>query len=115
MADKSKPEVWTRERCYVREIINDDTWPSFSLARCRVEPGITTELHALTLLEFYVVEQGHGCMRVGDEAPFDVAPGDTVTILQHMPQNITNTGDSDLVFLCLCTPRFLQDLYTCLE
>ena len=115
MADKSKPEVWTTERCFISEIINDDAWPTFSLARCRVEPGVTTQLHALSVLEFYVVEQGRGSMRVGDEPPFDIGPGDTVTIPQHTAQSVANTGDSDLVFLCLCTPRFLQDCYTSLE
>lgn len=115
MADKSKPEVWTRERCYISEIVNDDDWPAFSLARCRVEPGVTTELHALSVLEFYVVERGHGRMRVGDDAAFDIGPGDTVTIPQDAPQSVANTGNTDLVFLCLCTPRFLQHCYTSLE
>ena len=115
MADKSKPEVWTSERCFISEIINDDAWPAFSLARCRVEPGITTQLHTLSVLEFYVVERGRGCMRVGDDAPFDIGPGDTVTIPQDAAQSVANTGDTDLVFLCLCTPRFLQDCYTSLE
>ena len=115
MADKSKPEVWTSERCFISEIINDDAWPAFSLARCRVEPGVTTELHALDVTEFYVIERGQGRMCLGDKEPFDVGPGDTVTIAQHEPQRITNTGTDDLVFLCVCTPRFLQDGYTSLE
>lgn len=112
MADKSKPEVWTTERCFISEIVNDDTWPAFSLARCRVEPGVTTERHALAVLEFYVVEQGQGRMRLGDDPAFDIGPGDTVTIPQHTPQCVANTGETDLVFLCLCSPRFLQDCYT---
>lgn len=115
MADKSKPEAWSSERCFISEIINDDAWPSFSLARCRVEPGVTTQLHALSVLELYVVERGRGSMRVGDAAPFDIGPGDTVAISQHAAQNVSNTGDTDLVFFCLCTPRFSQDCYTSLE
>ena len=115
MADKSKPEIWTSERCFISELLNDDTWPGFSLARCRVKPGVTTELHALSVLEFYVVERGHGRMRLGDDPDFDIGPGDTVTIPQHTPQSVANTGETDLVFLCLCTPRFSQDCYTSLE
>lgn len=115
MADKSKPEVWTSERCFISEIINDDAWPAFSLARCRVEPGVTTELHALSVLEFYVIERGSGRMRLGDDSPFDIGPGDSVTIPRDTPQCVTNAGDVDLVFLCLCTPRFLQHCYTSLE
>ena len=30
-------------------------------------------------------------------------------------QSVANTGDTDLVFLCLCTPRFSLDCYTSLE
>ena len=115
MADKSKPEAWTSERCFITELVNDAAWAAFSLARCRVEPGVTTELHTLSVLEFYIIEHGQGRMRVGDEPPFDVGPGDTVTIPQQAPQRIANTGNDDLVFLCLCTPRFLPDCYTSLE
>ena len=115
MAGKAKPEVWTSERCFISEIVNDERWPEFSLARCRVEPGVTTELHALSVHEVYVIEHGCGLMYVGDEPPFPVAAGDTVTISQQTPQRIANTGNDDLVFLCLCTPRFSSDCYTSLE
>jgi mannose-6-phosphate isomerase-like protein (cupin superfamily) len=112
---KAKPEVWTSERCFIAEIVNDEHWPEFSLARCRVEPGVTTALHALSVHEFYVVEDGTGLMYVGDAPPFPVAAGDTVTISQHVSQRIRNTGSDDLVFLCVCTPRFSPDCYTSLE
>ena len=115
MAGKAKPEVWTSERCFISELLNDPGWPELSLARCRVEPGVTTELHALDVTEVYVIEHGQGRMCLGDEEPFDVGPGDAVTITQHEAQQITNTGTDDLVFLCVCTPRFLQDSYTSLE
>ena len=115
MAGKAKPEVWTRERCFISELLNDADWPELSLARCRVEAGVTTELHALDVTEFYVIERGHGRMQLGDAEPFAVGPGDAVTISQHEPQRITNTGTGDLLFLCVCTPRFLQDSYTSLE
>ena len=115
MVDKAKPEVWTDERCYIKELVNEPDWPEFSLARCRVEPGITTQLHALTVHEVYLVRDGTGLMYLGDEEPFAVGPGDTVTIPKRVPQRITNTGDGDLVFECLCSPRFWQECYTSLE
>jgi mannose-6-phosphate isomerase-like protein (cupin superfamily) len=115
MFSKAKPEVWTDERCYIAEFVNDASWPEFSLARCRVEPGVTTQRHALSVNEFYLVRQGSGLMYLGDEPPVEVGPGDTVTIPKHVAQRISNTGDSDLVFDCLCTPRFLRKCYTSLE
>lgn len=115
MAGKSKPETWTSERCFVAEILNDAAWPELSIARCRVEPGITTQLHALSVHEVYVIESGHGSMHLGDADPFDVGPGDVVTIPKQSAQSIANTGTKDLVFLCVCTPRFVPDCYTSLE
>jgi mannose-6-phosphate isomerase-like protein (cupin superfamily) len=115
MNGKAKPEQWTSERCFITELINDVHWPDVSLARCRVEPGVTTQLHKLSVHEVYVIEKGNGLMSVGDSAPFIIGPGDTVSISKHTPQCVQNTGDGDLVFLCVCTPRFSHKCYTSLE
>ena len=115
MTQKAKPEIWTGERCYITELVNDETWPEFSIARTRVEPGATTQLHELSVHEIYVIESGTGLMTVGDDAPFPVGPGEIVTISQHVSQCIENTGTGDLLFLCVCTPKFSQDYYTSLE
>ena len=115
MPNAAKPEVYTRERCYVRELVNSTDWPEVSIARCRVEPGVTTELHAVSVDEWYVIEQGAGLMTVGDQDPFDVGPGSVVAIPHRTPQRIKNRGNDDLVFLCVCTPRFSQDCYNSLE
>ena len=115
MTNKSKPERWTTERCWISELVNDAAWPEFSLARCRVEPGVTTELHALSVHEVYVLEQGRGLMHIDDGQPFAVGPGDAVTIPKHAAQRIRNTGSADLLFLCVCAPRFSQECYTSLE
>ena len=115
MSPEPKPEVWTEERCYVTEILNDGNWPEVSIARCRVTSGVTTQRHALAVHEVYLIERGSGLVRVGDEAPREVTPGATVSIPKHVPQCITNTGREDLVFTCVCTPKFSQDCYTSLE
>ena len=112
---KSGLEVWTTERCYITELLNSDSQPEVSIARTRVEPGVTTQLHQLSVFEWYVIESGQGLMQVGDETPVSVGPGDTIAIPKHAAQQITNTGQEDLIFLCVCTPRFLQDCYTSLE
>lgn len=115
MTAKPKPEVYTGERCYVRELVNEADWPEVSVADCRVEPGVTTQLHALGVHEVYLVRSGEGRMRRGDAAPFDVGPGDVITIGKGTAQSIENRGAGDLVFACICAPRFLQDCYTSLE
>ena len=113
--DKAATEIWTSERCFITELLNTPDQPDVSLARTRVEPGVTTQLHALSVSEWYVIEAGQGRMRVADDEPFDVGPGAAVTIPKHAPQQITNTGKTDLLFLCICAPRFSQECYTSLE
>ncbi len=117
MPEHPKPpvEFWTAERCYISEILNDERCPDVSVARCRVEPGVTTELHALTVLEWYIIEAGRGRMRIGTEPVFDVAPGDAFPIPADCAQQITNTGDTDLLFFCVCVPRFTHVCYSSLE
>lgn len=108
-------EFWTGERCWITELLNHDRYPEVSVARTRVEPGVTTELHSLSVSEWYLIESGRGVMFVGDNPPRDVAVGDVVTIPKHVTQKIQNCGDLDLVFLCICAPRFSQKSYTSLE
>lgn len=99
-------EFATGERCHITELVNHPSLPAFSLARARVEPGVTTQLHALAVREVYVVLSGHGEMAGGTGQRFTIGPGDAVDIPAGSPQQVTNTGGEDLVFLCLCHPRF---------
>lgn len=108
-------EFATRERCHVTELVNDARAPELSLARCRVEPGVTTELHALSVDEVYVITKGSGAMEVGGGEPFAVVPGNAVRIPAGVAQRIRNTGDTDLVFECVCTPRFTPAAYRPLD
>jgi mannose-6-phosphate isomerase-like protein (cupin superfamily) len=108
-------EVLTRERCYIREILNDPRVPQWSLAECRVKTGVTTELHRLAVDEWYVIVEGQGLVEVDRRAPVAVGPGDTVVIPKGAPQRITNSGQRDLRFHCLCMPRFTTACYEALE
>ncbi|MGB5246295.1 MAG: cupin domain-containing protein [Woeseia sp.] len=113
-ASKS-PEVLTGERCHIREQLNDARVPAVSVARTRVEPGVTTELHRLAVDEYYLIAAGEGLMRVGEQAPFPIGPGDSVMIPAGTAQQISNTGREDLVFQCVCLPRFTPECYESLE
>ena len=117
MTNKAKPdaEFLTRERCYITELVNTDTQAEVSIARARVQAGVTTELHSLSVHEWYVVESGEGLMTVENAAEVHVRPGDVVAIPKNCFQKISNTGKTDLIFLCICVPRFVPDNYTPLE
>ena len=108
-------EHYTRERCFIRELVNEAARPGASLAHCRVAPGVLTERHALSVDEWYVILSGRGEMHIADAAPFEVTGGDTVAIPAGAAQQIRNTGDDDLCFHCLCMPRFTPGCYTSLE
>lgn len=106
---------YTEERCYITELLNSPACAAVSLARCRVLPGVTTQLHRLPVAERYVVESGRGIMQLGQDPGFDIAPGDSVLIPPGCPQRVRNPDDEDLVFLCICTPRFEPAQYENLE
>lgn len=105
------PEFGTGERCFIVEELNDPACPEASLARARVAPGVTTRNHLLRgTVECYVIREGTGRVEIGGEIR-DVGPGARVVIPADTPQRITNTGESDLVFHCLCVPRFMPANY----
>ncbi|MEL6869739.1 MAG: cupin domain-containing protein [Pseudomonadota bacterium] len=108
-------EFWTDERCFITELINATSHPGASLARCRVTPGTLTQKHALDVDEWYVLLSGEGQIFVGGAPGYAVTGGDTVHIPRGQAQQIRNTGTVDLVFECLCMPRFTADAYRNLE
>jgi len=105
----------TPERCFILESWNDESDPSVSISRARVTPGVTTQLHSLDVDEWYVIVSGQGEMEVGDAQSRGVRPGDVVVIPAGTPQRITNAGEEDLVFYCVCSPRFRPETYRSLE
>ena len=112
---RADEELWTSERCFIREQLNDPAVAEVSLARTRVEPGMTTELHRLAVKEWYVISHGVGLMEVGDQSPFEIGPGDVVVIPENTSQRVSNAGNEDLVFQCICIPRFTPECYESLE
>jgi len=98
-------EVWSEERCFIVETWNHTSDPDLSLARARVPPGITTAKHRLAVDERYLIEKGWGRVEV-DGIETEVRPGDVILIPRGATQCIRNLGDEDLIFLCVCTPRF---------
>jgi mannose-6-phosphate isomerase-like protein (cupin superfamily) len=108
-------EFWTDERCFITELHNSEASPEASLALARVEPGVTTQLHALEgVTERYIVRKGSGLLEV-DGAAQPMKVGDQFIIPAGAAQRIANTGPGDLEFYCLCTPRFFPQSYRNLE
>jgi mannose-6-phosphate isomerase-like protein (cupin superfamily) len=109
-------EFYTPEQCYIVELSNTPEDPEVSIARARVEPGVTTRWHrVLGTAERYVILEGKGIVEVGTLAPQEVATGDVVLIPPSCAQRISNTGGKDLIFLAICSPRFRAEAYEDLE
>lgn len=99
-------EYYTDERCYIIEIINTPENPDFSIARARVNPGVTTAPHALQgTEEIYQITEGEG-VAIIDGIEYDMVKGDCIVIPPDVSQQIRNVGDGDLIFMCTCFPRF---------
>lgn len=77
----------------------------FSLAEARVEPGSGTLAHRLRSSEVYYLLEGEGEMRIDGEKRA-VRAGQAVVIPPGCVQSITNTGNRELVFLCLVDPAW---------
>jgi mannose-6-phosphate isomerase-like protein (cupin superfamily) len=109
-------EYFSEERCHILELSNSEANHDMSLARARVEAGVRTKLHRVVgTTERYVMLEGTGRLYIEGIEGQKVGPGDVVTIPPGMPQAIENTGSCDLVFLCICTPRFQWINYESLE
>jgi len=113
--DRSK-EFYISERCYITELSNRPDDPDASIARARVEPGVTTRWHRLKgTAERYYIVTGRGRVEIGNHPPQEVGAGDIVLIPPMCRQRITNIGSQDLVFLAICTPGFSDDVYEDIE
>ena len=109
-------EFKTEERCYIVETANDSGDELVSISRARVEPGVTTAWHKLKgVAERYIIISGQGRVEINDLDPMDVIEGDVVRIPSDTPQRITNTGQIDLIFYAVCSPRFQTRCYISLE
>ena len=100
------------EGCHIIELSNSGSDPDVSIARARVEPGVTTEVHWLEdTWERYVILEGNGEVEL-DEGPWEkVGQSDVVLIPPGCKQRIRNSGSNELIFLAICSPRFTPDCY----
>ncbi|MDA8091854.1 MAG: cupin domain-containing protein [Nitrospiraceae bacterium] len=113
---ESKEEIFIPEGCYIIEAWNIESDRAVSIARARVLPGVKTKPHRLRgIHERYLMIEGSGRVRAGNMPEQEVKPGDVVFIPAGTTQQITNTGEKDLVFYAICTPAFEYAAYETLE
>lgn len=103
------PEFIAGDNTRLRELLHPDRGYPFdgrySLAHVIVKPGETTYKHRLATSEVYYVLAGEGRMKVDNESA-TVSAGDAIEIPPDAVQSISNTGQTDLVFLCIVDPAW---------
>jgi len=109
-------EFETAERCAILEVSNSVDDSAVSIARARVAAGVTTAWHRLHgTAERYLIISGEGIVEVGNDLRDTVTAGDVVWIPPDAAQRIINTGDDELLFYAICTPRFEPACYDALD
>jgi mannose-6-phosphate isomerase-like protein (cupin superfamily) len=104
-------EFTAGDNCILREIFHPDKEPlalGYSLAHAVVKPNDTTWLHRLKTSEVYFILEGEGIMHINGES-FSVTSGSTVYIPPLASQNITNSGKTDLKFICIVDPAWKKE------
>lgn len=80
-----------------------------SLAQAAVPPGGATAAHFHRVTEeLYLITDGRGRLRVGDEER-DVGPGDCVVIPPGAEHKLVNTGEGELRLWCCCAPAYSDE------
>lgn len=108
---KFAPDLKTfvaHDGCTIAEVIhpaNDGTDPQVSLARAVLSPKQATNPHILDFTEIYYIISGTGLIHLNGRSS-RLGPEDCVYIPAATEQWVENTGEADLVFLCVCSPAY---------
>jgi mannose-6-phosphate isomerase-like protein (cupin superfamily) len=102
-------EIIAADGVTLRELLSPAASPGlemrYSLAHAKLAPGPTSFLHVMKTSEVYYILAGAGLMRI-DEEEAEVYPGDSIYIPPGSKQQITSTGDVELVFLAIVDPAW---------
>lgn len=105
------PTIVAGDHSLLKEIINPKVKGvdiRYSLAHAIVSPGNSTLPHRLKSSETYYIISGTGEVCINNQKQY-VSENDLVYIPPRAQQSIRNTGNSDLVFLCICDPAWRKE------
>ena len=108
---KDLPDYVTKDQSTICELMHplQHSNSKQSLAYATVEPQKKTQLHYhKNTEELYHILQGSGLMTINQEQ-FPVEVGDTICIPPNSHHNIHNTGNTNLEFLCCCSPAYSHE------
>ena len=92
----------------LRELLHPDKASleiGYSLAHATLKPGEVSLPHRLKTSEVYYILAGEGLMHIDGESA-GVRANQVIYIPPNSEQYIDNTGEADLVFLCIVDPAW---------
>lgn len=95
----------------LRELLHpdkEDLQLRYSLAQAVLPPRGVSTRHSLKTSEVYYILQGHGIMHI-DKETANVSPGQVIYIPPDAVQYIENSGERDLIFLCIVDPAWRKE------
>jgi len=105
------PEFIAGDGTILREFFHpdkDDVDFRYSFACAAVKKGQSSAPHKLSTSELYYILEGTGIMCI-DGGSKEVRPGQAIYIPPGSVQNIKNTGDDDLKFICIVDPAWRRE------
>ena len=105
------PAFITKDGSTIRELLahRNSSIRAQSLAEATLPAGTTTIAHYHPRSEeIYLILQGHGTMRIGEEVR-EVGPFDAIAIPPGAVHQLHNPGPDLLVLLCCCAPGYEHD------
>ncbi len=105
----------TKDGSVIREWMGPDSAAqNQSLAEATIAPGAATVTHFhRNSEELYLVTAGRGRLRIGEEER-EVEAGDCALIAPGEIHRIENSGKTDLVVVCACSPPYShEDTFLC--
>lgn len=89
--------------------VDEELFMGYSIAHAQLGPGEASKPHRLkTSSEVYFILKGQGRMKIEGESA-EVGPGTAIYIPPGSRQNIENTGDGTLTFLCIVRPPWQEE------
>lgn len=106
----SQIEFEAGDKTKLKELIHplrDGIGIGYSLAEARLLPGDASLPHKLSSSELYYILDGSGEIYVNTNSQ-TISKGDIVLVPAFAEQFVKNTGNSNLVFLCIVEPYWKE-------
>jgi len=108
---EESPEFLAGDETLLREILHphkDAVKIGYSIAHAKLEVGKSSLPHRLNGSEVYHILEGKGVIHI-DAQSTPIQKGDTIYVPNESLQFVENSGESDLIFICIVEPAWTPE------